>query len=408
MTKTELLEIISNGESSGVEFKRDDITPRDLAEEVVSFSNFEGGVILLGVEDDGEITGINENNGGQNKDQWVVNICRDKVDPPIIPYYEEVRTEDGVVGVIKVLQGTGKPYAVEHHNHRYYYIRAGDENRECSREEIIRLSQSSGQLNLDMQPVSGAKITDLDYKRITQYFELIREESTPDEDATDEWKRLLHNMDFLHDSDDELIPTLGAVLLFGENPNRYLPQAGVRFLAYRGSEEDYDALKDEKYKGPLVALLDEEDPSAPPMESGVVEETLDSLKDYVPEEINISLGRREKTGNVADALREIIVNALVHRDYSIAGRDVTVTVYSDRVEVSSPGRLPNTVTIEGIKRGTRYMRNQLIVNVMSDYAYMEHRGQGIKNKVIPIMEEFNNTEPEFEEQRNEFKVILKL
>lgn len=404
MTKTELLEIISNGENSGVEFKSDceDLSTRNIAEEVVAFANLDGGKILLGVEDDQTISGVQRD----DPDEWVVNICRDKVDPPIIPYYEEITTDYGTVGVVTILQGTSKPYAVEHHNHRYYYIRAGDSNRECSREEIIRLGQRAGHLNVDMQPVPGSEYDDLGLDRLTQYFELIREEESPDSEK--EWLKLLKNLDFLVSVDEAPVVTLGAMVLFGENPNRFLPQSGVRFLAYRGTEADYGALKDEQILGPMVALLDENNLQGEPMEAGIVEQTLSNLEEYVPEEVDISLGRRIETGNLSDALREILVNALVHRDYSISGTDVKVTVYSDRVTVTSPGRLPNTVTIEGLKQGVRYKRNQLIVDIMSDYNYMEHRGQGIRNKVIPIMEQYNSTEPEFIENQNEFKVVLKL
>ena len=93
-------------------------------------------------------------------------------------------------------------------------------------------------------------------------------------------------------------------------------------------------------------------------------------------------------------VREAVVNALVHRDYSIAGTDILLAIFEDRLEVESPGRLPNTVTLEGMKAGMRYARNQTLVNVLRDYGYVDARGMGVRNKIIPGMRAHNGTEPD--------------
>ncbi len=105
-------------------------------------------------------------------------------------------------------------------------------------------------------------------------------------------------------------------------------------------------------------------------------------------------------------IREAVVNALVHRDYSIAGTDVMLAIYSDRLEVQSPGRLPNTVTPEGMKLGMRYARNQTLVNIMRDYGYVDARGMGVRNKIIPGMRAHNGTEPDLIEEEHRFTVRL--
>ena len=105
-------------------------------------------------------------------------------------------------------------------------------------------------------------------------------------------------------------------------------------------------------------------------------------------------------------VRECVANALVHRDYSVAGTDVTLAVFPDRLEVESPGSLPNTVTIERMKAGARYARNQTLVNVMRDYGYVDARGMGIRNKVIPGMLAHNGTEPEL--VADEHRLIVRL
>ena len=398
MKRTELREIISNRENSGIEFKRDDISPRNLAEEVVAFANFRGGKILLGVEDDGTITGLQRD----NPEEWVMQVIRDRIEPPIIPYYEEVKLEEGTVGIIEIVAGPTKPYSMTHHGHRYWYIRVGSTNRECTREEIIRLAQSSGQLNVDLQPVPGASIIDFDKQRMVQYFDKILNQDVPAHEGN--WITLLKNMDFLVQLEGKNIPSLGAMLLFGAQPKRLLPQAGIRVLAFHGNEPAGKPLRDQIIKGPIVPLLDETEDDL--IENGIIEQALATMRDYVPEQEDVSKGRSRERGDLTTAIREVIVNAIAHRDYSIAGRDITVNMFNNRIEVESPGSLPNTVTIDGLRQGIRYTRNQLLVNVMRDYNYIEHRGQGISRKVIPCMERYNETEPGFEERNNAFIVSL--
>lgn len=107
-----------------------------------------------------------------------------------------------------------------------------------------------------------------------------------------------------------------------------------------------------------------------------------------------------------DVIRELLVNALVHRDYSISDADITLSIYSDRLEIRSPGELPSTVTIDKVRSGLRYARNQTLFNVMRDYGYVDDRGMGIRKIVIPSMQAHNGTEPEFIEEENSFTVRL--
>ena len=123
MLKTELMELIANGENSGIEFKRDDIRPEQLAKEIVAFANLKGGRLLLGVEDDGTISGLLQT----NPQEWVLNVFRDKVFPQMIPYYEEIKIDsEKKVAVITIAQGISKPYVLRHNNREDIYIRMGN------------------------------------------------------------------------------------------------------------------------------------------------------------------------------------------------------------------------------------------------------------------------------------------
>lgn len=118
-------------------------------------------------------------------------------------------------------------------------------------------------------------------------------------------------------------------------------------------------------------------------------------------------GRRmDRPAYPGSVIREAVVNALVHRDYSISGSDITLAIFSDRIDLHNPGRLPNTVTVKDMKAGLRYARNQTLVNIMRDYGYVDFRGMGVRDKIIPGMREHNGTDPDLIEEENRF--ILRL
>ena len=136
MTRAELLEMIRNGENSGVEFKRDTIDNRAMAKEIVAFANLAGGYLLLGVDDDGSIVGVTR----ANLEEWVMNACRDKIRPELIPYFEIIKdVEPGKdIAVVHVDRGWSVHH-LWHNNHRTYYIRVGSQSREASPEELERI-----------------------------------------------------------------------------------------------------------------------------------------------------------------------------------------------------------------------------------------------------------------------------
>ena len=105
-------------------------------------------------------------------------------------------------------------------------------------------------------------------------------------------------------------------------------------------------------------------------------------------------------------MRKVILNAVVNREYTIAGTDISLIIFDNRLEVTSPGRLPNTATVESLKSGFRYARNQTLVNIMRDYRYVDFRGMGIRDKVIPGMRAHNDTEPALVESGHGFTVRL--
>ena len=394
-TRTELLEIIANGENSGVEFKRDDIRTQDLAKELVAFSDLEGGMVVLGVEDDGTVSGLTR----PDVEEWVMNVCRDKIRPAIVPFFEIVRgvDEGKDVAIVRVTRGYDV-HALWHNNSNRYLVRVGTQSREASQEELARLFQQRGSIRAELRPVSGASSDHLDRRRLRNYFGDIRQQDVPaDEDA---WQSLLVNTEIM----TEESVTVGSMLLFGKTPNRFLPHAGIDAVAYSGTEQDYDAQERTAIRGPMTPLLNKD---GQVVENGLVEQALDFVQRNTRVTVELEGGRRmERPVYPPSALREAIVNALIHRDYLLTSTDIELAIYSDRLEIVSPGRLPNGITPARMRAGTRVARNQILKDVMRDYRYLEHMGMGIPRKIVKGMKEHNGTEPDLVEQDERFVVRL--
>ena len=435
MTKTELRELIANDENSGVEFKDDTTDIRKLAKELVAFANFQGGRVLLGVDDDGNVRGLTrtdppaqaEDEGVeprtyQRLEEWVMQACRDKIRPEIVPYFEIIRdvAPDRDVAVVQVERGWNVHH-VWHNQHRTYYIRVGSSSREASPEELARLFQQRGALRPELRPVSGTSIADLDRRRLTDYFEQIRGQDAPaprpseewrksveawarDEDRDlwrtlvehkeqewhetqeAEWESLLVNTEFLDES-DRRPATVAGLILFGKDPSRFLPQAKIDAAAYFGSEKDYATKERRTLRGPIVRLKGVD---GTVLEEGLAEQAVQFVRRNI-ETVALEDGvrRQERWDYPEEVIREAVVNAIVHRDYLLSGSDIELSIYSDRLEIVSPGRLVNGITPERMRIGCRSARNELLKDVMRDYGYLEHMGMGVPRKIIRGMRKHN-------------------
>ena len=379
-----------------VEFKQDGIRPEQLAREIVSFANMNGGRIVLGVEDDGSVSGVRRG----NLQAWVMDTVIGRcVVPPIIPDYEEVAMDGGEVAVIDVPAGVAKPYAVKRGERLDYYLRIGNTCQLASREQMARLFESGGLVSVEKMPVHGSDAEELDDRRLREYFERI----LGDDDA-DDWRRKLLYRDLLVDTGrGELRCSYAAYALFASEPRQRLPQAGLRLMVFPGSDMDYDASLDEVLDLPLVGLG--ERAKGRFIEQSLPERTLSYLQPHISRERLSGMTRSRFWDYPVEVVRELLVNAFAHRDWT-RQNDTRVVVYRDRMEVTSPGALPNGMTIDKIKAGQQSPRNTHIVRILRDYGLMDDRGMGVRRKVIPLMRERNGTEPDFEATEDSFKVTL--
>lgn len=423
MNRTELAELVQNGESSGVEFKRDGVAPEKLAKEMAALLNLEGGHILLGVDEDGTVGGLARD--PRKAEEWVMESARSHLRPGAIPYWETIDWGDGkIVGIVSLpADAPDKPYKAKRGSSWVTQVRIGTTTRDASDEEEGRLYQQSGRLQYDRKPVPGSSLADLDGRRLANYFRDIRQQATPAGADQAAWTRLLVNTEIMTQDRHRAISTAGGLLLFGTRPNKHLPQAGVLAVAYSGAVKDYNARARASLRGPLVSLFPAPPPDSwalyprmprafsdigDPVEAGVIEQALDFIRRNTEVRAWIAEGgqRQERWDYPLEAVREALVNSVVHRDYTITVTDIELSIYSDRLEIVSPGRLPNTVSVDKMRAGCRATRNELLKEILRDYRYVEATGLGVPRRIIEGMRAHNGTEPDLLEEEHRFLVRL--
>lgn len=407
MRQDELLEILANGENSGIEFKRDDIRPEQLAREVVALANFQGGRILLGVEDDGSVSGIQR----AGLEEWVMNVFRDKIHPMMLPFYEELSLDGGKrVAVISFTQGISKPYVVRHAGREDIYLRVGSTSQLATREQQARLYALGGMLHTEVMPVPGTSVESLDMAKLHNYIQVVINDPDVPQTPLDWLERLLGLGFLVKAPTGEVMCTIAGLVLFGIRPRRYLRQAGMRVMVFDGGEKTYQAQLDETLDVSLVGRIQYEKSGIRTIiEDGLIEKLLLVLRPFLfheSDELDANSLRRDRGWMYPlSALRELVINACAHRDWT-RFVDIEIGVYANRLEIISPGALQNSMTVEKMKAGQRSPRNPIIVEVLRDYGYVDARGMGIRTKAIPLMREFNGTEPEFEATEDYLKTIL--
>ena len=208
-----------------------------------------GGVIVLGVEDDGAVSGVTRN----NLQAWLMDTVIGRyVDPQIVPDYDEFVLNGKQIAIVTVPAGSAKPYAVRQQERTDYYIRLGDTVQRAGREQIARLFQSGGLVSVEKMPVHGSSIADLDMRRLEDYFLNVL-----GDDAVADWQRTLLNRELLIADEwraEVCNCSYAGIVLFAREPRRRMPQAGIRLLVFPGTDMDYDANLDEVLDIPFVGL----------------------------------------------------------------------------------------------------------------------------------------------------------
>ena len=317
MEITYVKELLGQGKGPSVEFKTDDVRSESVGREMVALANTRGGTILVGVNDDGSVEGV------ASVKQWeerIANIARNNVIPSLnVDCFLARIGEKDVVGAI-VPKGADKPYQTTDGK---FYVRVGSTNRVATQLELLRLFQAGGVFHYDLTSVPGTDVKDLNYSKLDNYFSAYDFSFSRESDAKKE--RLLRNTDILTPHGEV---TIAGLLIFGINPSRYLPQNGISFAHFRGKTISEELLDKQNVDGNLDYQVD----------TGVA-----MLKNHLVAPSTIVGAKRVSTRyRYPDkVLREVLTNAVVHRNYAIVGSRIRLFLFEDRLEIISPGRLPN-------------------------------------------------------------------
>jgi ATP-dependent DNA helicase RecG len=250
----------------------------------------------------------------------------------------------------------------------------------------MRLFQAAGIFHYDANGVEKTGISDFNFTELDRYFSEYHIDFS--KQSEQDKQRLLINTDLMTEDGQA---TVGGLLMFGINPERYLPQSGISFANFAGYEIQSELIDKQNVNGPLPFLVDR---------------CLAIIKSLLPVPSDIKGGKREnlRVYPPMKVFRELIVNACVHRNYAIVGSKIRILMFRDRIEFISPGRLPNTVTIEKLKLGVSYSSNPILLKFMDNLGYVERLGRGLPM----VYYEIKNLGKEviFKELGEEFRVIV--
>lgn len=384
MNAIELLSIISSGETSKIQFKERLENQDGFAAEMIAMANSKGGIIILGVKDKtGEIAGLDYSDL-QSTGNKISTIATELVKPQIIIITEVVTisTEDGEKRILLVYidEGISKPYKDK--NGSIWVKQGADKRRLTDNNEQIRLFQQSGLLYIDEMIVPNTGQDDINKELVLEYVKIVKKGN--EENTLIPELQLYQNLNILKKEN----LTLGGLLFFSKNPQKYRPVFCIKAVAFLGNSiggNDYRDSRD--ISGTLPEMFRE----------GMSFFTANLQYLQAGQNIN-STGELEIS---KIALEELLQNALIHRDYS-KNAPIRLMIFDDRIEIVSPGALPNSLTVENIKLGNAIVRNNLLVTYCSKLMNYRGFGSGIIRALQnqPDIEFVNDVEGE------QFKVII--
>jgi ATP-dependent DNA helicase RecG len=358
--------------------------PKAISETLVAFANTEGGTLIIGITDDGKSASSKINSDGLEKAlKEADNFCNPTV---VIGNWEEIALDEGLAYSLRV------PRSTELHalTDGRVLIRSGINNRPLGGQEILRLASAKSTGDFEAELVPGATKDDFSRKMIDEYLAKRAERTKrPYNGKIDDLLREIGAVD------NEERPTVSGILLFSEYPQHWLPQSSVVFAKFvgktpRGENGLAGYSRREELTGPLPRLIE--------MAWNLI------WSEMAVSAVVKGLEREETYEYPQFAVREAIVNAISHRDYRLKGRRIEIRMYSDRLEVISPGGLPGFITVENIVE-EHFSRNPRIVNGLFQWGYIEELGLGI-DRMIEVMQQNGHKPPYFDARPYSFAVTL--
>ena len=351
MNCIELSDVIDRGEDTLNQFKTNFYSVDKLAVEICAFANSDGGKLYIGISDSGGMEGLSKEDVNR-LNQWISSTSSSKIAPPLFVKTEILICDGMSILVVYVPKGSNKPYAV---NTTEFWVKSGADKRRATREELLRLMQSSGFLFAD-EIETGAGVEDFDVDYFKRFYEQYYTEKVEDIDVPLE--KLLENLRLVKNGQ----LTLAGLLLFGRSPERVIPQFVIKATYYKGNDIHSNEYNDsEAIEGRLIEQFE-----------------------YGVSFIRRNLRGLQKNRNInappileipKEAFMEAVANAIVHRDYFI-NAPIFINIFKNRLEIISPGILPNTVTEDNMRYGVHIERNPTILSFLERDKKFRYSGRG--------------------------------
>jgi ATP-dependent DNA helicase RecG len=379
MAFPDIKSLLSHGMGPDLHWFPEDVSPSRLAATLVGMANASGGVVLLGISPrSAEIQGISDAREVVDRVFQAALLS----DPPLVlPIPTTYKVGKAYVLWISVPSGLPHVYNLEGR----FLGREGRQTNPLSARQLRQLLLERGVVQFESQVPPGAKFDDLDPVQVEAYLEALHLPGIEPPSARD----ILLQRGCLKLIDNGLYPTYAGLLVFGRYPQQWLPNATL--LAARFPSVAYiDHYIKQDIRGTLPEQLRQAE--------AFLRDNLRSMVRLV------GLAHLESLEYPFEAVRELLVNAVAHRDYNIQGDNIHLHIFSDRLEVHSPGGLPGPVTLDNLLEA-RFSRNAVIVQVLSDMGFIERLGYGL-DRVVAVMRQKNMRPPLFEEVGGTFRVTL--
>ena len=364
-----IIDLLRQAEGKTLEFKRDLSSPKNLLKTLVAFANTAGGKVIVGMDDNKQPLGLEH---PLDEEERLCSLITDSISPRLVPTIEMITVEDKTLLVVEVfLSGTRPHWLNADGPEAGVYVRLGSTNRQADRELIAELRRSVEGVAFDESSMPGLSIDDLDMVAMKALFGDQRELREND----------LLTLRLLTREQGGLVPTKGAVLLFGKERTRHFPDAWVQCGRFVGRD-----------KAVIFDHIELYDPLPQAADSIML-----FLKKHAMRSADFSGIRRKDVWSIPlGILREAVINALVHADYSQRGAPIRVAFFDDRIEIENPGILLPGMTIEDMKQGVSRIRNHVIARIFRELKLIEQWGSGVR-RMFREAEKQGLPEPKIEE-----------
>lgn len=366
-----LEEQIQQGENKTLELKERLPKNANIAKTIIAFSNTAGGKLIIGVNDQREVVGIGDDSLFEMQDK-IASIISDYCSPNIIPEIYGVNIKNKLVLVIEVVRGNLKPYFLKNQGKvDGTHIRIGATNRLADLEAIGELERQKRHISFDEEICYESTFEELDASPLENRFKKLGKSLNLEK---------LQNLKLIKSENETFYPTNALMILLGK-----FPHCAIKCARFKGTTMDVFIDKKE-YTGDLFSIL---------------ENTQHFILNHINLGAQINGLYREEAYEIPEvAIREALVNAVIHRDYVNRGRDIKVGVYDDIVNIVSPGSLPNNITMEDVLNGRSETRNRVVANIFKELGLIEQWGSGI-NRIINSCREYGLSTPKIQE-KNDF------